>query len=157
MGRTRPIRLIVALAMLAWVAVVLAGCDGKTPANPQVVINGRSWFVDLARTPQEQAQGLAGRQHLPEDVGMLFIFEKPSELVFCMRGCDIPIDVAFISADLRVVSIHTMAVEPDRAGRVGYRSGQDAVYALEVAGGGLTRAGVHVGDHVQFVSIPTQN
>jgi hypothetical protein len=142
-----PIWALLVLAMLA----ACPGCKRAT-RPPQVIINGHPWYVDIARTMQEQATGLAGRKYLSPDVGMLFVLERPREVVFCMRGCDIPLDIAFISSDLRVVSVQTMVVEPDRAGRVPYPSGQPVQYALEVAGGGLARAGVKVGDRVELVA-----
>ena len=149
--------LAAARALLLAGLVVLGTCCGCQKAQPQprVVINGRGWLVDLARTPQEQYTGLGGRTHLSADVGMLFIFSEPRELTFCMRNCEIPLDIAFISEDLKVVSVQTMAVEPDRAGRVIYHSGAPAKYALEVAAGGLTGAGAKPGDTVRFIDIPS--
>lgn len=79
---------------------------------------------------------------------MLFIYPRPRMLEFCMRGCRIPLDIAFIDADLRIVNICTMAVEPDLAGRVLYRSKKPARYALEVAAGAFQRVRVGAGDAV---------
>ncbi len=81
---------------------------------------------------------------------MLFIYPQPRILNFCMRGCVIPLDIAFIGADFRVVAIHTMAVEPDHLGRVSYSSSLPAQFALELPAGSLGRAGVRVGDKVIF-------
>ncbi|MCK4601100.1 MAG: DUF192 domain-containing protein, partial [Phycisphaerae bacterium] len=69
---------------------------------------------------------------------------------FWMQGCLIPLDVAFISSDKRVVKIHTMAVEPDLAGWNLYSSQVPAQYALEVSAGMFQRVGVRVGDAVTF-------
>ena len=85
---------------------------------------------------------------------MLFIYPTPQPLEFCMRVCVIPIDIAFIDGDLRVVSTHTMAVEPDLAGRVLYPSGPAAQYVLEVAAGALAKAGVKPGDRVILQNTP---
>jgi len=151
------LKLLLAVAALLSPLAAVSGCRKGPPPTPQVVINGRSWYVDLARTPQEQYTGLSGRGRLESGAGMLFIFDQPRELTFCMRGCDVPIDIAFVSADLRVVSVQTMAVEPDRAGRVPYPSGQPAQYALEVAAGELSAAGVKPGDLVRLVGTGSPN
>jgi hypothetical protein len=155
--------------LLAWVAAVLAalscGCRDKapqgtnpTPASdrdaspgPRVSIRGRTWSVEPATTAKQQYHGLAGRQHLADDAGMLFIYPSPRVLNYCMRGCFITLDIAFIAADGRVVKIHTMQVEPDMVGRVAYSSEAPAQYALETAGGALGRAGVREGDVVTFL------
>jgi len=81
---------------------------------------------------------------------MLFVYPSPKALDFCMRDCFIPLDIAFIDADLRVVVTYTMAVEPDRAGSVSYSSLRPAQFALELPAGALSRAGVRPGDKVVF-------
>jgi uncharacterized membrane protein (UPF0127 family) len=48
------------------------------------------------------------------------------------------------------VKIHEMQVEDSRRGDVEYDSGVPAQYALEVKGGTLRKAGVSVGDKVEF-------
>ncbi len=139
---------IVAAAFAA--ALLAGGCRREPPPPPQVEINGKTWFVDLAVTFDQQYRGLAGREHVADDEGMLFIFETSEVRKFCMRGCVVPLDVAFIDADGTVVRTHTMAVEPDLAGRIAYSSEVPAKYALEVAGGSLAAADVAPGDTASF-------
>jgi uncharacterized membrane protein (UPF0127 family) len=86
---------------------------------------------------------------------MLFIFEEPAILDFCMRDCCIPLDIAFMDSDRRVVAVHSMAVEADRAGRVKYSSQVPAQYALEVPAGALGRAGVTTGSVAVFSNMPS--
>jgi len=138
-----------ALAMALALALPLgSGCDGRKQSPAQVTIGEMTWSVELATTEQQRYRGLSGRRELAEDEGMLFVYPREQTLDFCMRGCVIPLDIAFIDGQLRVVSVQTMAVEPDLAGRVSYRSGAAAQYALEVTAGALERAGVEVGDKV---------
>ena len=125
------------------------GCR-KKPSPRHVTINNQTWRVEVASTDEQRHTGLAGRTGLPENSGMLFIFRTPGMLEFCMRGCVVDLDVAFIGADFRVVAIHTMAVEDDLAGRTAYSSGAPAQFALEVAAGLLAKADVKVGDKVIF-------
>lgn len=146
---------------LLWMtlAAVLAGCgegeEYRVPTSdpPQVTIGEATWTVEIADSPRERTRGLGGRKQLASDRGMLFIFPDEQERTFVMRDCYIPLDIAFLDADHRVVRMHTMAVEPDRAGRVRYRSGRPAQYALEVPAGELTRAGVEVGDRARFAGV----
>ena len=109
-------------------------------------------MVDVASTNQQRYQGLSGKPVLPDNVGMLFVYRQPKVLDFCMRGCPIPIDIAFIGADMRVDKTYQMKPEPpDWVGSEDYCSDQPAQYALEVAGGVLEQAGVKQGDHVLFL------
>ena len=131
-----------------------AGCDRNK--ETYVTINGRRWHVELATTPERRFLGMSGRQDVPDGTGMLFIFRDSQPRAFVMRGCLVPLDIAFIDEGLRIVAIHTMAVEEDRAGRKKYRSGRPAKYALEVAAGALAQARVNVGDAVTFSAAITR-
>ena len=127
------------------------GCRKKTDP-PTVTINGTTWKVELATTTAQQYRGLSFRESLADDAGMLFVYPEPQVLRFCMRDCLIPLDIAMIGPDLRVLKVYTMQVEPDRAGRKPYSSVEPAQFALEVAGGALRRAAVRPGDRVTFSS-----
>ena len=85
---------------------------------------------------------------------MLFIYPQEQKLSFCMRGCDIPIDIVFLDKNLRIVNLYEMAVEPDRSGRTTYESHVPVMYALELPGGTIKRVGIHVGDIAEFLGVP---
>lgn len=131
---------------------VLGGCDGpREESAPRVSINGVTWFVDVAMTVEQRRQGLAGRPHLADNVGMLFLFPKERPQAFWMEGCLIDLDIAFIDSDRRVINTTTMTAEPDRRGRRSYYSKGPCRYVLEVAAGRLAAAGVRPGDRVTFL------
>jgi len=145
------LRIWTLLIFLPAAAAGVAGCgDDRGATTGKVTINGFTWVVDLAMTGQQRYDGLSGREQLIEGTGMLFLFGEEQELEFCMRGCVIPLDIAYLSSDFRVVSMHTMEVEPDLLGLKGYRSGVPARYALEVPAGELARADVRVGSLATF-------
>lgn len=124
-------------------------------AGPRVAIDGRgSWAVELAVTTAQRNKGLAGRREMPTGQGMLFCFREPAVREFWMEGCLVPLDIAFIGPDMRVMKTYRMAVESDRRGHVLYSSPGPAQYALEAAAGELERAGVKVGDTVRLEGIP---
>ena len=148
-GRTWRAALVVAAMMLG------AGCDKPQPQprpSAAVTIRGRSWQVELATTAEQRYRGLSDRKDLPAGRGMLFIYPQPQILDFCMRQCLIPLDIAFIGPDMRVVKIYTMEVEPYGFDTKRYDSEVPAQYALEVPKGALAAAGVQVGDKVGFSS-----
>ena len=131
------------------IGVLLSGCR-KQSTPPQVTIKEQTWAVELALTDRQRYEGLSGRTHVAETAGMLFVHPEPMAVEYCMRGCLIPLDIAFITPDMRVATIYTMAVEDDLVGRVRYPSRVPVQYVLEVSGGALGRAGVEVGDKVMF-------
>ena len=128
------------------------GCrDGQAEKGPAwVEIAGRRWNVKLAVSQAQRTDGLAGVRDLAEDEGMLFIFPRAEVQKFWMRGCLIPLDVAFIDERMQVVAVHTMRVEAEGAELPTYSSGVPVLFALEVGAGGLAAAGVRTGDTVAF-------
>ena len=44
-----------------------------------------------------------GRESLPEDQGMLFIYDEPQDLSYWMKNTLISLDIIFIDDDMEVV------------------------------------------------------
>jgi uncharacterized membrane protein (UPF0127 family) len=100
--------------------------------------------VELARTGEQRSQGLMNRKKLDDGEGMLFIFDQDQILSFWMKDTLIPLSIAFINSDGRILEIRDM--EPGNLNPVvSIRSGR---YALEVPQGWFTRAGITPGDRV---------
>ncbi len=108
--------------------------------------------VEIADTDAERQTGLMGRTVLPEDAGMLFVFEgEQAALSFWMRDTLIPLSIAYIDAQGRIVDIQDM--EPLDDVPPHYVSAEPARYALEVNQGFFEERGVTVGD---LVELPVQ-
>src|SRR5260370_22163896 len=71
----------------------------------QIQIGDETLDVELAVTPEQQAKGLRFRQTLAEDAGMLFIFPKPQLLSFWMKDASIPLSIASLQPDGKIVQI----------------------------------------------------
>ena len=64
--------------------------------------------IQVADTPSERAAGLAGRANLPADSGMLFDFGADSSAAFWMKNTSIPLSIAFIGSDGKVLAVKDM-------------------------------------------------
>lgn len=104
--------------------------------------------VEVADTDAERQTGLMGRTVLPEDAGMLFVFEGDQALSFWMRDTLIPLSIAYIDAQGRIVDIQDMQPLDDVPPH--YISAEPARYALEVNQGFFEERGVTVGDTVEL-------
>ena len=71
----------------------------------RVEVNGKEYKVKVAITDDEMAKGLQGVTELPEDEGMLFIYEEPQTTGFWMKETEIPLDIIFINEDEEVLSV----------------------------------------------------
>lgn len=113
--------------------------------------------VELATTMSQRQRGLMGRENLPETRGMLFRFESEQSAsnAFWMYRTLIPLDIAFIDGEGRIVAINTMppctATSPSDC--PSYPAGAAYHSALEVNSGYFAERGIGVGD---CVSIPDE-
>lgn len=116
-------------------------------------VNGPQRFtVELARSPEQQQQGLMFRQSLAANAGMLFDFGDTRPATFWMKNTLIPLDMLFIAADGHVADIHERAVPLSEAtieSKVPVRA------VLELNGGSVARFAIHRGDLVHHAVFGT--
>ena len=154
-----------AALLLTCLACVTTACADEAAAPiagaPQSVwlaLGGETFTLELAADPDTRHLGLSGRARIGRNHGMLFVYRGAAPRGMVMRDCPVPIDVAFLDADGRIVALSAMAPEAPRAAgepRSAYearlpihRSGVPARFAIEVAGGRLASLGVVVGDKI---------
>ena len=84
--------------------------------------------AELADTPKAREVGLMNRTSMPTNSGMLFIFEQKAGHCFWMNNTKIPLSIAFIADDGKIVNIEEM-----QAGTTNNHCPKAAVrYALEM-------------------------
>jgi uncharacterized membrane protein (UPF0127 family) len=84
------------------------------------------------------------RKRLADGEGMLFIFERDEALSFWMKNTLIPLSIAFIASDGRIIDIKDM--RPLDLSSV--KSSRSVRYALEVPQGWFNRVNVRPGDKI---------
>jgi len=138
---------------------VLSSCLGGEGSGLQafetqeIAIEGREGIVrlvvELALTPAQHQQGLMHRTELNDGEGMLFVFDRDQMLSFWMKNTLIPLSIAYIAADGRIVEIFDM--EPGNLNPV--RSSRSVRYALEVPQNWFSRAGLGPGDRLDTAGL----
>jgi uncharacterized membrane protein (UPF0127 family) len=113
-----------------------------------VKIAGQDIKVDLALTGERQMQGLSGLSDLAEDHGLLFVFEKPGKYYFWMKGMNFPIDIIWITENMKVVYIKKNA-PPDSYPET-FGPDANTKYVLEIRSGFSDKNNLKVGDSVLF-------
>lgn len=156
------------LAAVLWAVLLfsatLAGCggdrspaggspatEGDPPLEKLTIHAGREEVrvrVEIADEPAEQQRGLMYRTALGEDRGMLFVFDRERRLSFWMRNTLIPLSIAYIDSEGRIVDIQDMKPLDDAPPH--YVSAEPAMYALEVNRGFFEEHEVDVGDTVEL-------
>lgn len=107
-----PIRLF-RIAILLPVTLGGSAACAASPANPalpQVTLRiaGRPVVAEVAATEQERATGLMFRRSLAADHGMVFVFGTPQRVCMWMKNTLVPLSVAFIGGDGRIVNLADM-------------------------------------------------
>ena len=102
--------------------------------------------VEIADDEAEQRRGLMERTELAENAGMLFVFDREAPRSFWMRNTLIPLSIAYIAADGRIVDIQDMQPLDETS----HPSPEPAQYALEVNQGFFAERGIDVGDVVEI-------
>lgn len=133
-------------ALLACVISLCGTASAQTQAQPKldvVVLQAgmHNIHAELARTAQQRYTGLMFRREMAPHEGMLFVFEFPHRLCFHMGNTLLPLTIAFIADDGRIVDLADMralsqdapcATEPVR-------------YALEMNQGWFAKRGIKPG------------
>lgn len=100
--------------------------------------------VEVAATKAERALGLMHRKVMPEWRGMLFVYPSPAYFCMWMKNTRIPLSVAFIDAEGKVINIEDMAPHTE----TNHCTARNAMYALEANHGWFAKNGVLPGTQV---------
>ncbi len=130
------------ILLLLWIPIANSQNVLKIP----LYIHHKEIWVEVAKTPEERNRGLMGRKYLGKDEGMLFIFEAEDYHSFWMKNTLIPLSIAFLDGDGRIVWMTDMKpltldshVPP-----------KPTLYALEMNKGWFSKNGINAGDVVRF-------
>ncbi|HKK18345.1 MAG TPA: DUF192 domain-containing protein [Opitutales bacterium] len=97
---------------------VFTGCEGQREASSIEPANADTYFpirigeqslqLQLALTPAEHQKGLMFREELPDDHGMLFLFERPEQRGFWMKNTSLPLDIGYFDAGGELQEVHKL-------------------------------------------------
>jgi uncharacterized membrane protein (UPF0127 family) len=150
----RALRLLITLLVAT---TALPGCGAESAshsaqsnqATQAVQIDGKTFELELALTPEARYNGLSGRDHIDARGGMLFVFPSPRKTHFVMRDCRVPIDLLFLDAQGRVIRMHQMPVEQGPPW-TRYPSYYPTQFAIELKGGLLDTLDIAKTDRIDL-------
>jgi uncharacterized protein len=141
-------------------AVMLASCGGAhgcpDPGAPGHITfpGGAVLTVRIADEPDERARGLMGVEGLPTDEGMAFIYGSANDASFWMKDTLIPLSIAFVDGDNRIVTIREMEPCTDGDACRTYASGEPYMLAIEAEAGWFADHGIEEGDRIRSFDGP---
>lgn len=136
------------LSVLPFLLCACGGYETVTVTLP----DGFAVRARVADTPAKQEKGLMFVKELPENEGMLFVFEQDEDQGFWMKNTLIDLDMVFIGSDKKVTSVaeeveHSYTYTPDE--EVAYALGYGQ-YVLELAAKTAAKHGVRPGAKLNF-------
>lgn len=121
--------------------------------NPDIIdlsIGPNILKIEVAATDIQRSTGLMNRDSLDENRGMIFVFEKEQSVSFWMKNTRIPLSVAYISKEGKILEIYNMkaqSLEPVPSKR------SSILYALEVNKGYFEHHEIKVGDIIDLDNV----
>jgi uncharacterized protein len=162
--------LVAGVALVAWVLASSAGLVGTsddpvmadptatttTPGEAAGTVEYRlepaegdpvTVRLEVAADPATRARGLMEREEVPPGTGMVFLYPRDVAEAYWMKNTLVPLSIAFVAADGRVVSVAEMT--PCKADPCpSYAPAGPYRYAVELAAGSFADAGVGPGSRV---------
>lgn len=133
-----------ALAALAWQPQAQAQQAGVPQTGlPRAELTAGMFRIDvqLAATPRQREIGLMFRQSMPQQEGMLFVFDVPGVQCFWMRNTLLPLTAAFVADDGTIVNLADMQPQSDDS----HCSAKPVRYVLEMNQGWFATRGIKAG------------
>jgi uncharacterized protein len=135
---------LLSICIFAMVPMLGDVAYGEDLPTVQLSINGHRLVAELASTTETRTTGLMHRFSLKPDHGMLFVFSEPQPLAFWMKNTFVPLSIAFIGADGRILNIDDMAPQTENT----HPSRGLALYALEMKKGWFSERAIAAGDRL---------
>ncbi len=144
----------------------LSACDKKSDVNKSDQPKGRTLNyektiaftsaegdtisvidVAVADDPDERNAGLMDVITMPQDKGMIFLFETEGSQSFWMANTPLPLDIIYVNSNMEIVQIHRNTTPYSEQT---YPSYKPAIYVVEVNGGYTVNYDINEGDLISF-------
>lgn len=100
--------------------------------------------AQVAHNEAEREFGLMFRREMPQNEGMVFVFEQPSTQCFWMKNTILPLTAAFVADDGRIVNLEDMQPQTENT----HCSKEPVRYVLEMNQGWFAKKGIKAGSRL---------
>jgi len=135
---------LLASSLIALANTAPAAAQGQPQMNlPRIEITAGMHRIEaqVAASPQERQTGLMHRKEMPAHEGMLFVFEQPATHCMWMKNTLLPLSVAFLDDEGRIINIEDMQPQTED----NHCARRPARFALEMNLGWFAQRGIKPG------------
>ena len=134
-------------ALVASTAMLSQAQQIPQPRLPTVTLTAgmHNIVAEVASTPGQRQIGMMMRTQMAPHEGMLFVFEDATRQCFWMRNTLLPLAIAFIADDGRIVNLAEMQPQSDDS----HCSDKPVRYVLEMNRGWFDKRGIKPGDRLR--------
>lgn len=152
---------LVAIAIVLVMIIPVVTTGGTHPAIPyeyetrKITIDGVMLIVEIADDSEKIQKGLMFREKLPENQGMLFIFDEERKYSFWMMNMKINLDMIWLDSNGKVVHIVEDAapcIDSAHTSQCTYNPDEPAKYVLEVNSGFVKKHGIDENSIMQILT-----
>ncbi len=97
--------------------------------------------AEVAATPLQTQTGMMFRSEMAQHEGMLFVFDVPQRRCFWMKNTLLPLSIAFIADDGRIVNLADMQPQSEQS----HCAAEPVRFALEMNQGWFAKRGIKPG------------
>jgi len=116
--------------------------------NTAIKIGNHEIVVEVVDDEEERSRGLGWRKDLPEDSGMLFVFEISAQYSFWMKDMRFPIDIIWINENKEIVAISENIIPETYP--AAFSPSEPVKYVLEVNAGWANKNNIKEGDFIEL-------
>ena len=115
------------------------------------IVDNYKILVDIALTDKQVQDGLAIKNSLNENEGMLFFLGEPRKASFWMKNMKFPIDIIWLDENFSIVHVEK-ELQPCESVFYckSYKPNSEALYVLETIAGFTKNHNMQIGDNVDF-------
>lgn len=110
---------------------------------PRITLNAGMHLIQaqVAQDFEQRQIGLMWRKEMPQNEGMLFVFEQAAEQCFWMRNTLLPLTAAFVADDGTIVNLADMKPQSDES----HCSKKPVRFVLEMNQGWFAKRNIQAG------------
>ncbi|MBP7796120.1 MAG: DUF192 domain-containing protein [Elusimicrobiales bacterium] len=140
------------IIIITFILVYFFNKKNENIKSAVMIVNRESINLEVARTEQQKELGLMFRKKLCDKCGMIFIFDEEESRTFWMKNTYIPLDIIFLSKNMKVNKIFKNVEEynenmsDDELPKIE----SYAKYVIEINAGQSEKLGIKEGEKVKI-------